>query len=274
MNAISFKRLGDMGRFGNQLFQVATTVSAAKKHMVEYILPTWEYANIFDHHFNQSPSINSDAEYYESYSNYGEIPNPNGRILNISGFFQSQKYFDADLTKKMFAITHDVIAMACDGFENKLAASCAIHIRHGDAYDIATGGTYMHNQDRHPVMTPKYYENCINHIRSVKNISTFFIFCDHEKTSDWVLNNFHFLSDVPHIIIPTNRTNIADFVLMSCCENNIIANSTFSWWAAWLNKAIDKIVCSPRNTDWFGPVYNNWNTNDLLPDNWIKQEQT
>ena len=61
---------------------------------------------------------------------------------------------------------------------------------------------------------------------------------------------------------------IADLALMSCCENNIIANSSFSWWSAWLNRNPDKIVIAPKL--WFGPGNDHLKISDLLPDEWIK----
>ena len=56
-------------------------------------------------------------------------------------------------------------------------------------------------------------------------------------------------------------------ILMSNCKSNIIANSTFSWWGAWLNTSEDKLVIAPSK--WFGPKYSNKNTKDILPESWI-----
>jgi hypothetical protein len=60
---------------------------------------------------------------------------------------------------------------------------------------------------------------------------------------------------------------------MSCAKDNVICNSTYSWWAAWLNKNKTKKVYSPTHKEWFGPSYNNLDTKDLIPDNWIKIAQ-
>jgi hypothetical protein len=65
-----------------------------------------------------------------------------------------------------------------------------------------------------------------------------------------------------------NESNIIDLIFMSICSNNIIGNSTFSWWSAYLNKAPNKVVIAP-NTNWFGGQLSSLDRSDLFPESWI-----
>jgi hypothetical protein len=65
-----------------------------------------------------------------------------------------------------------------------------------------------------------------------------------------------------------NDEDYNELYLMSLCRDNIIGNSTFSWWGAYLNENLFKTVIAPKT--WFGPGYSHWDTSDLIPENWIK----
>jgi hypothetical protein len=80
---------------------------------------------------------------------------------------------------------------------------------------------------------------------------------------DWCKNNLQF----KNMVFIENQNTFEDIWLMSLCKHNIIANSSFSWWGAWLNKKSDKIVIAPN--DWFGPN-SNLNTSNIVPQTWIK----
>jgi hypothetical protein len=89
----------------------------------------------------------------------------------------------------------------------------------------------------------------------------FYIFSNDIK---WCEDNFNFLNN--KIIISGNK-DYEDIYLMSLCSNNIIANSSFSWWAAWLNDNADKIVICPNK--WFGTGFHQL-YDDIFPEKWIK----
>lgn len=88
----------------------------------------------------------------------------------------------------------------------------------------------------------------------------FYIFSDE---IDWVKNNFQFYDEHTFVDLNNEENNFEDLRLMSNCKHNIIANSSFSWWGAWLNANIDKIVIAPKR--WFI----NQNT-DIVPECWVK----
>ena len=123
-----------------------------------------------------------------------------------------------------------------------------MHIRRTD---------YVTSNGYHPVQSLDYYQNAIDLIGDYDNL---YIFSD---DINWCKDNLKF----KNMIFRYGNSDIEDLFLMSMCANNIIANSTFSWWAAWLNERPDKRVISPSK--WLGEQ-TNLNTNDIIPLDWIK----
>jgi hypothetical protein len=94
-------------------------------------------------------------------------------------------------------------------------------------------------------------------------VNKYYVFTDDH---DWCRKNFKLKYEMVFVDHNSERNNYADLYLMSKCDHNIIANSTFSWWGAWLNENPEKIVFAPKN--WFNDKA--YNTKDLIPDSWIK----
>ncbi len=235
---ISFKQLGSMGRLGNQLFQIATTIALAERNNDKYIFPNWEYSKYFNLYDCFSDNINTSSTYLEPRFEYSPIPyKPN---LNIQGFFQSDKYFidHQDLIQQLltprigFGINYDCTS---------------IHIRRGD---------YLQLNQEYVQLNIDYYKRGME-ITDTKN---YIIFSDDIA---WCKDNFK----GKNIIFSEGKSPVEDLALMLSCEKNIIANSSFSWWGAYLNKNPSKIVIAPQR--WFGPKLSH-NIKDLLPEAWIK----
>lgn len=134
--------------------------------------------------------------------------------------------------------------------------SVSIHVRRGD---------YLTKKNRsiYNTCNLKYYQDAINILNKRYEDLHYFIFTDDIK---WVMKNFK--SDFT-IIGNNDKEPIIDLYLMSKCDHNIIANSTFSWWGAFLNKNLNKTVISP--TKWYlDEKINKITTDKLLPKNWIK----
>src|SRR6202034_3127321 len=149
---ISFKELGQMGRLGNQLFQIAATVAFAVRHDDNYIFPLWSQEKYFNLHGCFSNSIHSNIETYkEPAFNYSAIPYKGS--INLSGYFQSEKYFldQRDLIRNLLTPTI--------GFEIKYDHT-SIHVRRGDYVNLTKEyvqlGMEYYNRGMQLTNTSKY----------------------------------------------------------------------------------------------------------------------
>ena len=172
----------------------------------------------------------------------------------IHGYWQSELYF-----KEISSIIKDdfIFENISDNenlttlIEIKKHNSIGVHIRRGDYYKSKI----------HQICSKSYYINSMKYfIQNTKN-PLFFIFSDDPT---WVKNNI--IQDFGNSILVLNNQNknhYIDMQLMSNCKHNIISNSSFSWWAAWLNANNNKIIISPRY--WYKNIY----VADLIPTNWL-----
>jgi hypothetical protein len=134
-------------------------------------------------------------------------------------------------------------------------------------------GDYKNIQQSHNLLTIKYYENAIKKIIEITNKNDWnILYVCESKDNDTVSKHIENLKKTfPNINFIKAADNIKDWeqlLLMSLCDHNIIANSTFSLWAAYFNDNKDKIVCYPNQ--WFGPAKSKLNVNDLFIPSWIK----
>jgi hypothetical protein len=180
----------------------------------------------------------------------------------IDGYFQSERYFSryredvmrqyrpkGDLTERNKAYLERIRSSTC---------SVAVHLRRGDYLEQKIASV-------HGVLSDHYYENAIKLLSSIVGSEReLFIFTD-----DVLFARNKWGQDKNAIIVEGNEDYPAqDIYLMSACDHNIIANSSFSWWGAWLNAGADKTVIAPRQ--WFQPeVLRKKNTCDLYPDGWV-----
>jgi hypothetical protein len=233
----TFLELGNYGRTGNMLFQIATTIGYSKKYNVPYVFPKCDIQsliNIPEYSFVDKGAILVDNYYQEEKYSYTDIPFQEN--CSLSGYFQSWRYFDhcKDYIKKSF------LQPKID----ELKDYCCIHVRRGD---------YLKFPEHHPTQTLKYYKEAMSKVPTNK----FIIFSD---DTNWCKQ--HFIGK--EFII--NETSADDFKMMGSCSHFIIANSSFSWWAAWLGRD-DKVVVAPKN--WFGPKLIDNDISDLIPKDWI-----
>ena len=245
---ITYSKLGQMGRFGNQLFQIAATIALAHNNNDEAVFPYWEYNYLF----KKQLSCISDfswvkSVYKEPQFEYASIPYLSDMDLRDS-YLQSEKYFAgcSNLIRDQFdfldnSVSDEKLGIAKD--------ACSIHIRRTD---------YLKFPEYHPFPGMPYYLSAITDMERY-GIRKFLIFSDDIQ---WCMSTFGSHEKFVYI---QNQTNVQDMCLMSKCHSNIIANSSFSWWGAWLNKNENRRIIAPAK--WFGPA-NNATPKDLYCDGW------
>jgi hypothetical protein len=249
------------GGLGNILFQVATAYSLSLKHDMELIVDLTYYHgahhNINKYKNNILRNIKfSDTHllypsFWETTFDHKEIPECVGNTKLI-GYFQSEKYFNKHRKEilDLFSPVDDTVFKVQKLYSEILnIKTCSIHVRRGD---------YLSLPNHHPALDIEYYKKAID---IVGQDFTFLIFSD---DINWCKSNFDFISNK---IFVDNLDDFEELYLMSLCDNNIIANSSFSWWGAWLSFKENKKVIGPKK--WFGPYLQSNNTKDLLPENWI-----
>jgi hypothetical protein len=177
----------------------------------------------------------------------------------LEGYWQSEQYFK-DISPTVRADLRLVAPLSAAALEmaSLIASrkSISLHIRRGD---------FANNPktfDYHGVCEPGYYREAVRKITERHSDLEIFVFSD---DMDWAKR--HITTDLPMTFVnDAGRNDYEDLYLMSLCKHNIIANSSFSWWGAWLNNNPGKIVIAPAR--WFNG--SDADTKDLLPEEWIK----
>jgi hypothetical protein len=175
------------------------------------------------------------------------------------GYWQSERYFNefSAQIRRDFAfpsISDDVNLNLAQRIGHTNAVS--LHVRRGD-YASDPKNTSIYN-----ICAPEYYEAAIRHVAERVKDPEFFIFSD---DIEWAKKNLVIPFTHTYVSHNSGAASYNDLRLMSMCKHNIIANSSFSWWGAWLNVNPDRIVVAPAK--WF---VNGTDTRDLLPGDWVK----
>lgn len=177
----------------------------------------------------------------------------------LDGYWQSYKYFEgcSDHIRKLYQFVNPPSKDTSKALaEIKGVESISLHIRRGD---------YV-NQERTKfigVLPINYYEAAIKNIEKRTKNPVFFVFSDEPE---WCKQNLKLPTNTIFISDLYTSTTEDDLRLMSACKHHIIANSSYSWWGAWLNSNPEKIVCAPKR--WFAET--KVNLDDRLPKVWLK----
>ena len=280
-----------IGGLGNQMFQYAAGRALANINNCELKLDVSDFKNYKIHNgyelslFNIKAEIASDSEiltlagaqsrltrfFFKKFGlkkkthfiekNFAfdiELLKPR-RFVYIDGYWQSYQYFESIESQLRSELTPKTCLSGLNLEISKQIAKCnsvSLHIRRGD---------YVNNLEAnktHGFIGLEYYNRAISFINEQVLYPHFFVFSDDIA---WAKENLGLIANVNFIAHNQGRSSFEDMRLMSLCKYNIIANSSFSWWGAWLNAAPGKIVIAPKQ--WFA---NMQDTRDLMPDNWLK----
>ncbi len=244
------------GGLGNQMFQIAACVSLAKRlgyiamfDPNKHFLPLQgkkflTYTNNLFNNLIINYNLPIIYEYISEKFNYVEIPNIQPLTI-IKGGFQSEKYFDKKLINNLFSIKNEYKELLTKKYGD-LTDKVSIHVRRGD---------YLKLWPHHIFVGEEYYTKAIE----IMGDREYLVFSDDmEWCKSFFKGKFDFINDEDY----------NELYLISMCKDNIIGNSTFSWWGAWLNQNPLKKVIAPKI--WFGPGYSHWDTSDLIPEGWTK----
>lgn len=255
---------------GNMLFQIATTYALAidnkDKCHFQYLKDYYDLVkagnkykdNIFRKLSLNNITIKKFKEYEWNYE-----PIIYQKSLKISGYFCSYKYFHHHYSKivELFEPSIDIVKYISAKYRLKYINSISIHIRRGDYTKLSNFCVYDFN----------YVNNALDIIKNKVNVnnSHIFIFSDDTKWCEKNINNINNYNKYKIKIIK-EKSDIIEFYFMSMCNHNIIINSTFSWWAAYLNQHKNKIVIMPKI--WFNKDLEwgkNKNEEQLYVPEWI-----
>ena len=179
--------------------------------------------------------------------------------IKVNNFYQSEKYFKDinGIIRKEFTLKNPLTLRAQEVSKeiSNTKKSVSLHIRRGDYISDKKTNTY------HGTCDTTYYKKAIDYIHQNLESPTFFIFSDDIR---WVKENLK-LENAVYVSNPKIK-DYEELILMSMCSHNIIANSSFSWWGAWLNQNPNKIVIGPKQ--WL--THKTADELDILPAEWIQ----
>jgi len=279
---IGFNHIGTIGRFGNQMFQYAALKGVAANRGFEYTIPPKDSKIQIDNYglldaFNLDTNKNIDwiiatevvqeSHFHFDEKLFNECPDDS----TIYGFFQSEKYFkhiEEDIRKDF--TFKDTWLNPCKEFREQLGEEVIfLHVRRGDPNLADKRGfkwAYVNIQSQHPVQTLEYYEKALAEFNDDLPVVVF------SDSIDWCKEQDIFKSDRFMFSEPEDKHSdgalvpYLDMCLMSLCDHAIIANSSMSWWGAWLIKNSNKKVIAPSM--WFGSDYADKDTKDLYCEGW------
>ena len=263
---LTFNNLGNLGRLANQMFQYATLKGIARKHGYDYCIPpldvfgqndplvresTLNIYNVFDIGKNNNINMLRNPMLQERMHEFDEeLFNSCPDNIDLYGYYQSPKYFEhiKDEIKNDFTFSKEVEAICTEMFETVHSDQkvISVHLRRTD---------YTVNPN-HPVQPMSYYEQALKKFDKTNKILVF------SDDPAWCKEQELFADD--SILISEGNDADVDLCLMSKCNYHIIANSSFSWWGAWL--ADSEHIIAPM--DWFAASCADKSVRDMTFGNW------
>ena len=266
---LAFNYLGKLGRLGNQMFQYASLRGIASRRGLDFCIPNHNQIvedpygfgmkiEIF-HPFKMSSVSPRNIKLLDSgYAPVAEEKNFHfdELLFNmcpdeicLAGYFQSEKYFKhiEDDIRADFSFKCEILE-PCKEMIGSVDNAISLHVRRTD---------YLTNPN-HTALGLDYYDEALKQFNDTSEVLVF------SDDPEWCKEQELFSED--RFMISESGDQYVDLCLMSLCNQHIIANSSFSWWGAWLSGSDD--VVSP--VKWFGESNQDKDTKDLIPDRWIR----
>ena len=278
-------RIGSNGRLGNQMFQYASMRGIAAARGYDWVVPPQDYDHTANYAlfetFNMSTvrpknigfvrgQVIQENDHCFSQDFFDECPDNS----TLEGFFQTEKYFKnvEDDIRSDFTFKDDYLKPCKEYIDSIETPPIFLHIRQADN---------IGREQFHPILPISFFEDALKNwsddtpcfvftddIDWCKSQEFFqqdrFLFNDNVERYDYVCMDG--LGNMQHSLLPQ-----VDLCLMSLCSGGIVANSSFSWWGAWLQNDRGKVV-APDPKKWFGTSMTHLDTSDIVPDRWTIQE--
>ena len=264
---LAFNYLGQLGRLGNQMFQYASLKGIARNRGCDYCIPNHNQVIKDPYGFDMKIELfypfkmNGVSPRNIKLLDHGYAPvaeekhfhfdqllfNMCPDEISLAGYFQSEKYFKhiEDEIRVDFSFKDEILE-PCKEMIDSIGEVISLHVRRTD---------YLTNPN-HTILGLDYYEQALNKFYDTSSV---FVFSD---DPEWCKEQELFSGD--RFMISESGDQYVDLCLMSLCKQHIIANSSYSWWGAWLSGS-DNVVAPVR---WFGVNNSDKNTKDLIPERW------
>jgi len=282
---IGYNRLGSNGRLGNQMFQYAALKGIAAKRGYDWVIPPENY-NHTDNYglfetFEMKNVKQSNLGFVDGQSveenDYCFIPEffddcPDN--VSLEGYFQTEKYFNhiENEIREDFTFKKEYLIPCKEYIDSLDASPIFLHVRQLDN---------IGREDYHPILPISFFEEALSNF---PDDTPCFVFTDdigwcksqeffkqerflfNENNQKYSYQTIDGRGKSQNTLMPQ-----VDLCLMSLCSGAIIANSSFSWWGAWLQNNRGKII-APNPQKWFGSKMKNLDTKDIIPDRWNTQD--
>jgi hypothetical protein len=277
---IGYNRLGSNGRLGNQMFQYAGLRGVADNRGFDWVVPRpesygdsnyglfdcFEMSNVKEENFGMINGQNvATGQFHFNQDFFDRCPDN----VNLHDYFQSPKYFSniEDQIREDFTFKAEILD-PCQEIMSDLENPIFIHVRRGD---------YVNSQNAHPVCSVEYYKEALTHFNDEVPVLVFSDDIEWCQEQELFAGDRFMLSEYNERYPQSCDTNDGrqnalipyfDMCMMTLCSGGIMANSSMSWWGAWLILNPTQPIVAPKQ--WFGEQYKDYNMNDLRPEGWIQ----
>jgi hypothetical protein len=282
---IGYDRLGSNGRLGNQMFQYAGLRGIAAKRGYDWCIPpenyqhrdnyglfeTFEMTNVKESNLGfVSGNVVQENDFCFTQDFFDACPDD----VSLDGYFQTEKYFNhiRDEILEDFTFRKEYLEPCKEYIDSLDQAPIFLHVRQSDN---------IGREQFHPILPISYFEDALS---NWSDDTPCFVFTD---DLNWCKSQDYFKQD--RFLFNENNERYSyqtadgtgqlqntllpqtDLCLMSLCSGGIVANSSFSWWGAWLQNNRGKVV-APNPKKWFGSAQSHLDTSDIVPEGWIIQD--